>query len=60
MTLWHDTGNGEGWFALKMSNGEVYMVNFYAMSLYSGTQSSLSRRDIQTAGILFEEWVMKS
>ena len=60
MTLWRDTGNGEGWFALKMSSGEVYMIPLPVMETYSYTKTVLSRLDIQAAGILLEEWVMES
>ena len=28
MVLWRETGNGEGWFALKMSNAAVYFIPF--------------------------------
>ena len=50
----------EGWFALKMSSGEVYMIPLPVMETYSYTKTVLSRLDIQTAGILLEEWVMES
>lgn len=58
MTLWREMGNGEGWFALKMSSGEVYMIPFSLMEAYSYTTTVLSGLDIRDAGTLFEEWVM--
>lgn len=58
MTLWKDTGNGEGWFALKLSGGEVYMIPLSVMETYSYTKTVLSRSDIREAGTPLEEWVM--
>lgn len=58
MTLWRDTGNGEGWFALKMSSGEVYMISLSTMVDFSFTQTVLSKRDIQNHGMPLEEWVV--
>lgn len=60
MTLWRETGNGEGWFALKMSGGEVYMIPFSLMETYSYTTTVLSGSDIRDAGTPFEEWVIES
>lgn len=60
MTLWRDTGNGEGWFALKLSSGEVYMIPLSVMETYSHTKTVLNRSDIREAGIPLEEWVMAS
>lgn len=60
MTLWRDTGNGDGWFALKMNGGAVYMIPLSVMEIYSRTKTILSRLDIQTVGILLEEWVIES
>lgn len=59
MTLWRDTGNGEGWFALKMSSGEVYMIALSTMIDFSITQKVLSQRDIQNSGLPLEEWVVR-
>lgn len=58
MTLWRDTGNGEGWFALKMSSGEVYMISLSTMVDFSFTQTVLSKRDIQNHGMPLKEWVV--
>lgn len=59
MTLWRDTGNGEGWFALKMSSGEVYMIALSTMIDFSITQKVLSQRDIQNSGLPLKEWVVR-
>lgn len=57
MTLWRETGNGEGWFALKLSCG-IYMIPLLLMETYSYTKTVLSRSDIIKAGLLLEDWVM--
>jgi len=60
MTLWLRTGNGDGWFALRMVNGEVYFLSFFFLS---GCQTAgvrqLSREQIQTNGVRLSEWVKK-
>ena len=58
MTLWKDTGNGEGWFALKLSCGKVYMIPLLLMQAYSRTKTVLSRSDILEVGVPLELWVM--
>lgn len=58
MTLWKDTGNGEGWFALKLSCGKVYMIPLSLMETYSHTKTVLSRSDILEVGVPLELWVM--
>ena len=58
MTLWKDTGNGEGWFALKLSSGKVYMIPLLLMQAYSRTKTVLSRSDILEVGVPLELWVM--
>lgn len=59
MYLWKECGNGEGWFALKLPNNEIYMVSRWTMLGFSDTQSRLSLVDIYKYGIPFEEWVKK-
>lgn len=60
MTLWLRTGNGDGWFALRMVNGEVYFLSFFFLS---GCQTAgvrqLNREQIQTNGVRLSEWVKK-
>ena len=57
MFLWRDTGNGEGWFALQLSNGAVYMISFSNMEANMVTKSVLGEREIRTLGIPLGEWV---
>lgn len=56
MTLWRETGNGEGWFALEMSNGAVYFISFSALERLSYL-TSLSAAQIRRRGIPLGEWV---
>lgn len=58
MTLWRDTGNGDGWFALKMSDERVYMIPLPRMEDAMRIKSVLSRSDIQSIGMTLEEWVV--
>lgn len=58
MTLWRETGNGEGWFALEMSNGAVYFIRFSVlMELAELEVSTLSEKQIRRYGLPLGEWV---
>lgn len=35
MQRWRDCGNGEGWFALKLSDGDIYMMSYMAAQRYA-------------------------
>ena len=59
MTLWKDTGNGEGWFALRLSNGAIYMISFSNMEANALSKTVLSEREIRVLGEPFGEWVSK-
>lgn len=58
MELWTDRGNGQGWFALKTSNG-VYMLLHMVLKAYTRTHSKLSASEIHELGLPLEKWVMK-
>lgn len=57
MTLWQETGNGEGWFALKLSDGQVYMLTFSFLAKVSLTCSTLNREQIVWYGLTLERWI---
>lgn len=59
MTLWRQTGNGEGWFALRMTNGEVWFISLETMERAMFTRRSLYWSEIKQFGITLEEWVSK-
>lgn len=60
MDLWHECGNGIGWFALKLDIGEqIYMISHYVMKAYKDRQLSLSAKEIFELGMPIEKWVKK-
>lgn len=57
MELWRDTGNGEGWFALELSNGAVYFISYSTMEgLIRAGESSIPASRIKKA-ISLRKWV---
>ena len=50
MTLWKSCRNKEWWFACKMKDGEIYMVNGYAAVSHD---TSISRKDMD---LPIERW----
>jgi Holliday junction resolvase len=59
MTLWNERGNGQGWFALKVPTGEIYMLPHFCIKAYKGRQSSLSFNEIHELGKPLGKWVEK-
>ena len=59
MSLWEETGNGESWFALKMTNGTVYFLSFTMIRNLFLTKTILSASEIRQFGITLGEWVSK-
>ena len=57
MFLWRETGNGEGWFALRMTNGAVYFLPFSKLESLSLLKTVLSASDIRQHGVPLGEWV---
>lgn len=58
MDLWHECGNGIGWFALKLRS-QIYMISHYVMKAYKDKQYSLSANEIAELGLSIEKWVKK-
>ena len=56
MTLWKQCGNGEGWFALKVSSG-VYMIPHRNLKALLAKQSSLNLKEIVENGVELEGWI---
>lgn len=56
MTLWRETGNGEGWFALELSNGSVYLFTLAEMEEKALLVSVLSASEIRK-GLPLRKWV---
>ena len=57
MSLWKETGNREGWFALRLSAGAVYMVSLSDIKAYALSKTVLSEREIRILGVTLGEWV---
>ena len=58
MELWSDSGNGKGWFALKIE-GEIVMMNQWVLKALSHDKSVLNTKDIHDNGTSFEKWLKK-
>lgn len=58
MDLWNQCGNGQGWFALKVSD-EIYMIPHLCITSYMARKSSLNIEEIKTLGKSLETWVKK-
>lgn len=56
MKLWHDTGNGVGWFALELSDGKVYLISLNDLVKIGESKRNLSRSEIEQYGIEFKGW----
>lgn len=57
MMLWDYTGNGEGYYAMRFSDGQIYMVHQDAVMLARHNKRTLNRFDVTYLGITFDEWV---
>ena len=56
MELWHECGNGVGWFALKFDE-DIYMVAHDDMRNLKVTQSVITQSDAEIYGYTIEEWL---
>lgn len=59
MTLWKQSGNGYGWFALRLSDNNIFMIDHDLMIALSLNQSSINRDLITHYGIPLETWVVR-
>ena len=57
MLLWEYRGNGDGYFALKLSDGSIYMINHNIMLSAREKQRTLNRSTIIKIGMPFDDWV---
>lgn len=58
MTLWKNCNNGEGWFALSLNDGRVYMLYHSLMIALSLNQSSINEELITHYGTPLEKWLL--
>ena len=59
MTLWNESGNGQGWFALKVPTDEIYMIPHFCIKAHKGIKSHLSFSEIHELGKPLGKWVAK-
>ena len=59
MSLWNERGNGQGWFAIKVPDEEIYMIPHFCIEAYKHVQSSLSFKEIHELGKPLRKWVEK-
>ena len=59
MSLWNECGNGQGWFAMKLPTGDIFMVPHFAVKAYGNSQSYMSAAEIFGVGKPIERWVIK-
>lgn len=59
MTLWNECGNGQGWFAIKLPTGEIYMLPHILVIAYKRVKSALTPADIHALGTEFAKWVVR-
>lgn len=57
MSLWNQSGNGNGWFALRLNDGSVYMLDHDLMRAFSVGSSTINEDSIRHYGQGFERWV---
>lgn len=56
MELWHDCGNGYGWFALKFDTG-IYMVDRASLRNCSNNHLAMTPKLADMYGYPLEEWL---
>ena len=59
MELWKECGNGQGWFAIKVPTGEIYMIPHICIKAFQQRQSHLSFSEIHELGKPIEKWVAR-
>ena len=59
MTLWNESGNGQGWFALKVPTDEIYMIPHFCIQAHKAIKSHLSFSEIHELGKPLGKWVAK-
>lgn len=59
MSLWNERGNGQGWFALKVPTGEIYMIPHFCIQAHRNIKSLLTFSEIHELGKTLGKWVAK-
>lgn len=58
MLLWQDTGNEQGWFAMKLSDGTIRMWNITKLLWFRDDKGmkELDKLHLETFGLSLERW----
>ena len=59
MSLWHECGNHQGWFAIKLPNSEIFMVPHIVIKAWTHGHAYMSPTEIFEVGKPIEKWVKK-
>ena len=59
MTLWGECGNGQGWFAMKLPTGDIYMLPHFVIKAWQNGYSYMPPAEIFEYGKPIEKWVSK-
>ena len=59
MSLWEECGNGQGWFAIKIPTGKIYMMPHICIKAYKQVKSSISFSEIHEIAKPLEKWVAR-
>ena len=59
MELWHECGNHQGWFAIQLPKGNIFMVPHIVIKAWRDGHSYMSPSEIFEVGKPIEKWVMK-
>lgn len=58
MDLWYDRNGISGWFALELSDGAIYMVEYEALKEVETRRKTLNQDHIKEIGWLLERWLV--
>ena len=56
MTLWKECGNGEGWFAVRLSE-LVYMIPHFVVKAMGNQKSTMTPAEVFEIGKPLEKWI---
>lgn len=57
MDLWEHSGNGNGWFALQLNDGRVYMLDHHLMRAFAVGKAVINIDYICHYGLELNQWV---
>lgn len=57
MSLWKECGNGEGWFAVRLPDGNIYMLSHFVVRATRSQKSAMTPSEVFEIGKPLEEWM---